>query len=217
VCPESVSRTKVDRPARVRSILASKGLTLSQASQLSGRLYGRSSSYFLPHNLYYDLRIATFAPSVYQIMTLSRITGYRFEDWLHAFGFDIEDITRLQVQLPSNCTILLDPALEDRNSWVPWFRSKAGNYPVPPTAPLSQWLDLSPPRQLHSFSDVNRKSFLYAKIGQHDAFAFPDLLPGSILRVNPRSTENHFPLPQGTVSKHIFLIEQGTGLYCCPR
>ena len=215
MCPESVSRTKADRAARVRSILASKGLTLSQASQMSGSLYGRSSPYFLPHNLYYDLRIATFGPSIYQILALSRITGYRFEDWLRVFGFDIEDITRLQVRLPSNRTILLDPALEDRNSWVPWFRSRAGNYAVPPTAPLSQWLDLSHPRRLHSFLDVNRRSFLYVKIGQHDAFAFPDLLPGSIVRVNPRSTENHFPLPHGSLSKQIFLVEHGTGLYCC--
>jgi hypothetical protein len=215
VCPESVSRTKADRAARVRSILASKDLTLSQASQMSGSLYGRSSSYFLPHNLYYDLRIATFGPSIYQVLALSRITGYRFEDWLRVFGFDIGDITRLQVHLPSNRTILLDPALEDRNSWVPWFRSKAANYPMPPTAPLSQCLEICPPRQLHSLSDMNRRSFLYAKIGQHDAFAFPDLLPGSIVRVNPRSTETHFPLPQGSVSKQIFLIEHGTGLYCC--
>jgi transcriptional regulator with XRE-family HTH domain len=181
---------------------------------MSGSLYGRSSPYFLPHNLYYDLRIATFGPSICQVLALSRITGYRFEDWLRVFGFDIEDITRLQVQLPSNRTILLDPAFEDRNSWVPWFRSKAGHHPVPPIAPLSQWLEVSHPRRLHSFLDVNRRTFLYVRIGQHDAFAFPDLLPGSIVRVDPRSTEDHFPPPKGTPSDKIFLIEHGTGLYC---
>ena len=61
---------------------------------MSGSLYGRSSPYFLPHNLYHDLRIATFGPSIYQILALSRITGFRFEDWLRVFGFDIEDGSR---------------------------------------------------------------------------------------------------------------------------
>ena len=30
--------------------------------------------------------------------------------------------------------------------------------------------------------------FIYAKVGVEDAFAFPDLTPGSIVRVNPDVT-----------------------------
>lgn len=65
--------------ARVRSILANKGLTLSKASRMSERLYGRSSPYFLPHNLYFDLKIATFGPSIYRFWhsAASQVTGLR--------------------------------------------------------------------------------------------------------------------------------------------
>ena len=50
-------------------------------------LYGRSSPYFVPHNLYYDLTNETFSPSLHQLFALSRVSGYRLNDWLRVFGF----------------------------------------------------------------------------------------------------------------------------------
>src|SRR5258707_3165296 len=84
---------------RIQSILASKDLTLYRVSQKSAALYGRFSPFFIPHNLYSDLRTSTFAPSIHQIAALSRISGYRLVDWLTELGFNLENITRLQVVL----------------------------------------------------------------------------------------------------------------------
>jgi len=96
-----------------------------------GNMYGRSSPYFVPHNLYYDLRGGTFSPSIYQFVAFSRITGYRLSDWLRVFGADLENIARFQVSLSSSRTILLDSSLADSDAWVPWFRNRVGNVPVP--------------------------------------------------------------------------------------
>ena len=75
--PRSLSKTElVDR---VKAILQGKGLTLYQCSQMTRNLYGRSSPYFVPHNLYYDLGIGTFSPSLHQLFALSQISGYRLE------------------------------------------------------------------------------------------------------------------------------------------
>ena len=98
---------------RVKSILASKNLTLHKASQRSAELFGRSSPHYLPHNLYYDLRHGSFSPSLFQVFALSRISNYRVTDWLRVFGFDVELILRLQLQLPSRRTVLLDSSLDD--------------------------------------------------------------------------------------------------------
>src|SRR5271155_4134625 len=111
--PRQKSRPNADLAERIQSILASRGLTLYQTSQRSEALYGRSSPYFVPHNLYYDLRSGTFSPSIYQFVAFSRITGYRLSDWLRVFGADLENIARLQVSLPSSRTILLDSSLTD--------------------------------------------------------------------------------------------------------
>jgi hypothetical protein len=199
---------------RVRSILALKELTLSQVSQRSAALYGRASLYFIPHNFYYDLRKGNFCPSIHQLVALSRITGYRLPDWVRVFGADLEDIVRLQVLLPTRSTILLDSSLTDGYAWVRWFGNRESGAAVPTVAPLGQLLRFIDPRRIRSLMEGSQPGFLYVKIGQQDALAFPDLVPGSIVRINP-SLSAHF-LPRGTgASNRHFLVEHSQGLFCC--
>jgi hypothetical protein len=204
-----------DIAERVRSVLASKHLTLSQTSQLSGARFGRSSPCFLPHTLYHEFRLGTFSPSLHQVFALSQISGYRFSDWLRVLGCDLEDILRLQVLLPSKRTMLLDSSLVDADAWIPWFRNRAHGSPVSSIAPLAQLLELTAPRRLRFLSGITNRGFLYAKIGRQDALAFPDLIPGSIVRVNPRFSDGSIPKTNGATSTEIFLIEHNKGLFCC--
>jgi len=148
-------------------------------------MFGHASPYFLPHNLYYELKIGTFSPSLHQLFALSTISNYRMTDWLHIFGLDLEENARQQILLPSKRTVLLDPSLTDPNRWVQWFRNKSNDNAVPAVAPLSQLLKIGPVVRQGSFMEMDRRRFLYAKIGREDALAFLDLPPGSIVRVNP--------------------------------
>jgi len=178
--PRIVSQTElVDR---VKAILQGKGLTLYQCSQMTRSLYGRSSPYFVPHNLYYDLGIGTFSPRLQQLFVLSKITGHNFNDWLRVFGFNPEDIARLQVLLPSKRTSLLDSSLGDAECWIPWLRNRPGNLRPPAIAPIGRLLELAPSRRILSVARRQKSNFVYVKIGLEDALAFPDLLPGSIVR-----------------------------------
>jgi hypothetical protein len=204
----------MDLAERIQTILALKGLSLYQVSQRSEKMYGLSSPYFVPHNLYYDLRGGPFSPSIYQFLALSRITGYRLPDWVRLFGADLENIAQLQTSLPSRRTILLDSSLVDPYAWVPWFRSRIGNVPEPPIAPLGRLLEPSRLKRLRSLLETNDRGFIYAKIGYHDALAFPDLLPGSIVRVNP-DIPSRLVLRANGISSRIFLIEHCKGLFCC--
>ena len=215
MCPKLGTTATVDFAERLQAILASKGLTLYQVSQKSESLYGRSSPYFLPHNLYYDLRSGTFSPSIYQLSVLSRVSGHRLRDWLRVFGFDLEDIPRLQVLLPSNRTVLLNSSLNDPNAWISWLDNKDGNTSSPTIAPLSELLKFTHSRQLGSIPEIGNQGFLYAKIGREDALAFPDLLPGSIVRANPNLGNDLILRKNGSASPQIFLVEHGKGLCCC--
>ncbi|HWO28775.1 MAG TPA: hypothetical protein VNO32_08240, partial [Candidatus Acidoferrum sp.] len=206
------SPSKTELVERVKAILATKGLTLYQVSQRTRSQYGRSSPYFLPHNWYYDLGLRTFSPSLHQLFALSKISDYRFSDWLRLFGFNTEDISRLQILLPSKRTLLLDCGLDDLESMMPWFKNRLGNAPVPAVAPIGQLLDLTGPRRLGSLLQMNRTRFLYARVGSEDAFAFPELLPGTIVRADTRAAE----MMSSTRSENLFLIEHGKG-YCCCR
>jgi len=204
---------KADLVERVRAILARRGLTLYGVSLLTVQLYGRPSPYFLPHNLYYDLGRGTFTPSLHQLLALSRISDYRFNDWLRVFGFDPENIARLQVLLPSKRTMLLDPSLDDPESWIPWFCSKGGSLETPAIAPLGQLVKLAGAKRLRSFLQVDNDDFLYAKLGREDALAFPNLLPESIVRANTLLTKTL--LSAGSAPNSLFLIEHANGFCCC--
>jgi transcriptional regulator with XRE-family HTH domain len=199
---------------RVSAILASRNLTLYQASQRTTALYGRSSPSFLPHNFYYALGRANLSPSLHQLLALSQISNYRFHDWLRVFGFHSEDIGRLQAGLPSKRTRLLDSSLQDPESWVPWFRNKPGNLPAPEIAPIGRLLESAPQERLRSLPQTKANDFVYAKIGSEDAFAFPDLLPGSIVRANARLAKSMLPAGNGRIPE-LFLLEHAHGFCCC--
>ena len=176
------STTSVDVKERIQRILASKGLSLYQASLQSKALYGKASPYFLAHNLYYDLRQAAFTPSIYQVFALSRISGHRISDWLRVFGIDLENVARIQALLPRKRTALIDKSLTDAESSVQWFRSRGAYDTIPAIAPLSQLLQQTGPRKIASLRKQDTSEYAYAKIGSTDTLAFPELLPGSVVR-----------------------------------
>src|SRR5581483_6427174 len=215
MCPQNNSPKTTELAERVKSILASKQLTLHQISRSTEALYGKSSPFFLPHNLYYDFGLNTFTPSLHQVFALSRLSHYRMADWMRVFGFEVGDVTRLQVLLPFSRTTLLDSSLDDPHSWVVRFRSKSAQGSLPGVVPLGRLLDHASPQRITYLSNINSHTFLYAKLGRQDDFAFPDLLPGSIVRVNPHfSAEECFPT-SGRISNHCFLIEHARGICCC--
>jgi hypothetical protein len=196
---------------RVKSIIVSRGLNLHAVSQISEATFGHASPHFIPHNFYYELTLGTFSPSLHQLFALSRITGYRLFDWLHVFGLDPAQIPRLQILLHTKRTVLLEPTLSDPNAWVRWFRNKSDQMAPPPMAPLSHLLEMGGAVRQKQLLEMNRAKFLYAKIGRHDAFAFPDLVPGSIVRVNPTVSE-----VSRESFKRMFLVEHSKGI-CCAR
>jgi hypothetical protein len=200
---------------RVKSILATKQLTLHQASQRSSALFARGSPYYLPHNLYYDLSHGHFSPSLFQLVALSQISNYRLRDWLQVFGFDIEAIPRLQIQFRSKRTALLESSLDDPSSHIPWFRSLHTGSPATDVVPLAHLIEWTGPRRAASLSGFTDGAFLYAQIGSEDVLAFPELLPGSIVRVNPALTGEALKQVTAERSAHLFLIEHERGLSCC--
>jgi hypothetical protein len=209
------SVARADLVERVKAILANNGLTLYQVSEKTKSLYGRSSPYFLPHNLYYEVGLGTFSPSLHQMFALSKISNCRFNDWLSVFGFNPEDIVRLQVVLSSRRTIVLDSSLDDPESWVPWFRNRPGNLSAPAIRPIGQLLDRARSERLRSVSPLETDNFIYAKVGLEDAVSFPDLLPGSIVRANHLLAKSMLPIGNGKGPNCLFLIQHANGLRCC--
>jgi hypothetical protein len=217
--PNEASRGKTTfhldpKPAqKLREILSRNNMSLLQVSKESRRLFPGQSLYHIPHNLYFDLRDGRFTPNIYQLIALSCVSGYSLVHWLSVFGLHLDDIPRLQMRLSFPQTMLLDSALYDIHALVQWFEGK-GEPPLRIT-PLIQLLTQNVTERVAALQRINRVSFIYAKVGTEDDFCFPELLPGSIVRADPRASEERLAATGGKVSHDLFLVEHARGLNCC--
>ena len=204
----------MDRAEHVRQILATRGLTLYRVSQQSAEIFGRSSRFFVPHNLYYDFADPSLIPTIHQMLALSHITNYRLYDWLAVFGFDLDQISRLQLLIPRQRTTLLDSSVHDIHAWIPWFADRPNRGPVPPIAPVGQFLVSATPRRAAELFALNKRRFLYAKIGEGDLLAFPHLAPGSVVRIDEGRSGELPSEGRNNSGQRIFLVEHGSGFTC---
>jgi len=207
---KSSTRVAVER---VKAVLQSQGMTLHQVSQTIVEVFGRSSPYFVPHNFYYDLGLGSFSPSLHQIFALSKVSGYRFYDWLRVFGFPPEEITHQQTLLESKRTSLIDTSLQDPGEWISWFQERLTTAEIGRVVPLRRILRESPAFRAVSFGLHDR--FLYAKIGNEDALAFPNLLSGSIVRADTHCYEDKRPTNPDVAKGPLFIVEHSGGICCC--
>lgn len=200
---------------RVRSILDGRGLTVHVLSKLSEKIFGQSSRHFISPNFYYDLRMGKVYPNIYQVFSLSRFSNYRLVDWLRVFGFELDEIPRLQTLLKRRRTAILNSTNYDDEARVPWFRTCVPPADLAKITPLGRILRRAGTRRLPKVERWNRKSFLYAKVGQEDALAFPELVPGSVLRVDPSVTSASGKTDVRRSSQQFYLVEHSEGLSCC--
>ncbi len=195
---------------RVQRILASRGLSLANLSRASGS----NRPGHIPHSFYSSLRKSSFSPSLYQLHSLSRLTGYRLVDWFALFGVSLDNVSRFQVFFPSLRTVEIDPRIYHAQAPLPWLYDLQEADLSTPLAPLSQWVALGSRRKASSISRGEKRTFRYVKIGSHDVLAFPDLLPDSIVRVsNDFSALNRTPIGK-TPGRTIFLVRHSKGITC---
>lgn len=205
---ERIGREAGERTAaRVRAVLASRNLNLHQVSSASARLYGVNSPSHIPHTLYHALASSeVFGPSLAQTCALSHITGYRFEDWMAVLGIDLGRVAGIEAALPLKRTRLLEP-LNNRSAFrtggPSGWTGVRSTHSVFPLGQLLQWSNDAP-------NEMSEHRSLFARIGSEDAFAWPELLPGSIVRVamQPQVTAGDCGDPP------LRLIEHERGLWC---
>ena len=200
--------------SRLRSIFASRGLTLHQVSLESERLYGPESPFRISHTLYHSLANSqSFGPSLPQVCALSRISGYQLEEWLEALGINLALLGGLQAALPFKRTRLIDPALHGRDFVVHDLREEGDDRNPIGIVPLAQVLHSILCTRSSGRRQGERQP-LFARIGFEDAISFPELLPGSIVRLTPRDS---LSVPLANVAggrPQLLMVEHEGGLWC---
>lgn len=197
---------------RVRSLLTTRGLSLAELSRQSRHRFPANRLFRIPPNFYDTLRRPSFTPSLHQVYALSVLTDYALVDWLAVFGFSFDDAAAFQASRRRYRTVELDARLYNPSVEVSWFLEAGTPVFGPTLTPLSQWLTGTSHCRLNSLSEQMNVSFRYLKIGSRDAYAFPDLLPASIVRVDVRLPSTG-ALAQDTTHP-ILAIESENGIVC---
>lgn len=199
---------------RVRRVFSARGLTLYRVSRESARIFGGSSRFFVPHNLYRRVAVPSVLPGIHQMLALSHITDYRLSDWLKVFGIDLDSIVGLQSSIPRRRTALLDATVYDTEAWIPWFADRTAAGVAGPIAPLGTLLAPWAPVRAGKLIAPDRGRFVYGMVGQEDAHALPHFVPGSIVRVDTRrAVEARSEARTGT-ERPFFLVEGDFGFTC---
>lgn len=200
--------------ARIRAILASRGLSLHAVAIESRRIYGVQSSARVPHTLYSLMaKSGVFRPSFAQTCALSRISGYRLSDWLAVLGVDLATCLRLQIQLPLPKTRLVDADLSPFDQGLNELTTTGPGATAETVLPLGDAVNLFE-KDIHAKVAENKRC-IWARIGQEDALAFPELLAGSLICVSPNG---EYPRSTSTNDRRrrapLLLIEHDRGLLC---
>jgi hypothetical protein len=197
----------------VREMLRARGFTLYRVATLSRTRYPRQAAYHIRRNFYFQL-LSGLSPTLQQVLALSELTGSSLSDCLRIFGFSLSEIPRLQAVLPRPRTGWIDKDLVDPEGSLPFLRYRRGRVTLPTAAPLSQFVERSGSYAPGALMASARDDFVNAKIGTDDTLAYPELLPGSIVRADPRLVRSSLPREPGQRSHNLFLVEHGRGLNC---
>jgi hypothetical protein len=206
--------SRMERAQQAERILAARGLTLYRVSQEAARIFGRHSRFYVPQRLYGELADRSSLPTLEQMFAISHITNYRLSDWMAVFGFDPDLIPYLQLRIPARRTMPLVSSIYDTMAWIPWFEERKRPSPLPAVAPLGQLLMRGEPKRAGEVLSLNKRRFLYARVGEEDLYALPHFAPRSIVRADPERS-GEFPRDSGTSKERPhFLVEHEHGWNC---
>lgn len=196
---------------RLKAFLRSLEMTVYQISQMTGRPpFGEGTRAHIRDALYAEIESGQ-TPDIHQLAALARLTRYRLVDWLALFGYHVDDILRLQLELHTEHTVVLPNTIYDSLVLQPWIRQLDTRVDLERTHSLVTMIDAMCHAPLGALDQLNRRRFLYARVGRRDDIMGPRLVAGSIVRVDPTRTT---VAPLGG-PRSMYLVQHLSGLSCC--
>lgn len=196
---------------RLKAFLRSLDMTVYQISQATARPpFGKGTRAHIRDAFYAEIESGQ-TPDIHQLAALARLTGYRFADWLALFGYHVDDVLRLQLELQTERTVVLPSTIYDPLILLPWVRRLDTSVDLDRTHPLATLIDAIGFEPLGALDQLNRRRYLYARVGRRDDMVRSRLAAGSIVRVDPTHTA---VAPVGG-PRPVYLVQHLGGLCCC--
>lgn len=168
---------------RVRALISRSGLTLYQISkQTRLRPFDGQHQWLIPET-FYQLIGRGQIPHICQIVALSQITGIDVYTWLKVFGYDLEDLLRLQATIHQDRTVILATRVYDSDATIELPTHVHCGVNLSRSEFVSEIV--SRLETVRASELVTRSAkYLYLKVGKHDTRLLPKVVPGTIVRIN---------------------------------
>jgi hypothetical protein len=194
---------------RLKAFLSSLNMTLYQISQSTAKApFGKGTRAYIRDAFYAEIESGQ-TPDIHQIAALAKLTGYRLADWLVLFGYSVDTILPLQLNLHTEHTILLPNTIYDPLLPLPCIRRFDTHINSDYTQALVTSIGAMDCVPCGVLDQLNHKHYIYARIGRYDDRMRPRLMAGSIVRVDPSFAT------AADKSRSIYLVEYAGGLCCC--
>ena len=113
VISEPVNAKAADVSRRLKAFLRSLDMTVYQISQTTARPpFGKGTRAHIRDAFYAEIESGQ-TPDIHEFAALAKLTGYRFVDWLALFGYHVDEILRLQLELQTEQTVVLPSTIYD--------------------------------------------------------------------------------------------------------
>jgi CRP-like cAMP-binding protein len=211
VASEPINAKVASISRRLKTFLRSLDMTVYQISQITSRSpFGKGTRAHIRDAFYAEIESGQ-TPDIHQLAALARVTGYRLVDWLAFFGYHVDDILRLQLELHTEHTIVLPSTIYDSLVLMPWIRQFDARVDLDHTQSLVTVIDSINYAPLGALNRLNRRRFLYARVGRRDDMMRPRLVAGTIVRVDPTRTT----VEALGGARSMYLVQHVNGLSCC--
>jgi hypothetical protein len=194
------------RAAQIQRVLARCGLTARRASLVSqAPPFNRNRAHALRPNFLGRIRRGE-EPHIFQLATLSVLTGTLLEEWLTLFGYDAETVSRWQIALHRARTVPIWSRAHPCD--LQRYRRGLCRVPVPPRAvPTGEIVGLLPTLEIPRPPD---DTHLYLKLGRDDRLVPSRFAGGSYVCVDTSQG-----LTPDAEPDHIYAVEHLYGLSVC--
>jgi hypothetical protein len=209
--PKTVDPKAASVSRRLKAFLRSLDMTVYQISQATARPpFGKGTRAHIRDAFYAEIESGQ-TPDIHQIAALAKLTGYRFVDWLALFGYRVDEVLRLQLELQTERTVVLPSTIYDPLVMLPWIRRMDTSIDLDRTQPLASLIDAIAYEPIGGLDRLNRRRYIYARVGRRDDMVRSRLAAGSIVRVDPSHTS---VAPVGG-PRPVYLVQHLGGLCCC--
>jgi transcriptional regulator with XRE-family HTH domain len=183
-------------------------------SRLIGALTGKEEYVFRKSSLSAVEKTGQRIPSINQLFSLAVIYKRNFFELLLIFGVDLDDITRLQLEIQLPQTTLVSPVLYDLNRAIKVPLKFDSEIDLKESALLSHLEQTWGEIPIGFLQGLALQQHLYGLIGTEDLTLHPYIRPGSLVQIDSRDTKIQESGWETVYDRPIYFLQLRKGYAC---